>query len=483
MKQPKILKKRLNRYKNIISTYSSIHEYALLKTLDNMKKSDFESLIFSHVYAPVMTEFILNVLFDAKKNGVKRLYFLSRDGFMMYESALYFNSSFNLNLDIRYLELSRFSLRKAEYNIIKKESLEYICAESLEVTFDRIMKRALLSKKEAEKIAEMTDFKGKEKLLLNKRELSLLKDKLRKSALFFKYIYQHSKDEFHTTYAYFKEKGMLECVDYALVDSGWRGSIQKSLERIIKKPLKGYYFGLYELDKRKKEDFKACILDYKSWNNKISDVYNKSVYKCFYIIPQKGRDLYKKATFSICLFESVFSSNEAMTLGYKRFDEKITPQKNIVKNPNGDRIIKNLETLKTYQKYYTSRHKKNLQSPISGLSLNYQNNKKSLVFIEKLLSLHMHIPVYPEVKTMGTYLFCDDVLEHSYKKLALSYETHVIENNDILKRILIKLNLKSGKLISCGWIEGSIVLSTRNPYYHIFNEFIYNIILYTIKGL
>ena len=44
---------------------------------------------FSYVLAPTLLMFVLWVLTEAVKNGKQRLYFLARDGYMMYQVAEY----------------------------------------------------------------------------------------------------------------------------------------------------------------------------------------------------------------------------------------------------------------------------------------------------------------------------------------------------------------------------------------------------------
>ena len=57
-----------------------------------------------------------------------------------------------------------------------------------------------------------------------------LKDRLKKIPLLFHYIDRHSKEAYGTAIGYLTQEGLLEPVSYALVDSGWIGTIQQSIE-------------------------------------------------------------------------------------------------------------------------------------------------------------------------------------------------------------------------------------------------------------
>ena len=81
-----------------------------------------------------------------------------------------------------------------------------------------------------------------------------LKDCLKKIPLLFHYIDSHSKEAYGTAIGYLTQEGLLEPVSYALVDSGWIGTIQQSIEHLLRqkqpdRKLEGYYFGLYEIPK------------------------------------------------------------------------------------------------------------------------------------------------------------------------------------------------------------------------------------------
>ena len=63
--------------------------------------------------------------------------------------------------------------------------------------------------------------------VINYHEVMQLKDRLKKIPLLFHYIDSHSKEAYGTAIGYLTQEGLLEPVSYALVDSGWIGTIQR----------------------------------------------------------------------------------------------------------------------------------------------------------------------------------------------------------------------------------------------------------------
>nr|MDE6606890.1 hypothetical protein [Lachnospiraceae bacterium] len=259
--------------------------------------------VFLYVWAPVLTEYVEWVLEEAVKAGIKRLYFLARDGYMMYLVARKFVEAREIDLDIRYLKISRFAIRNAEYYFAGRTALDTLCAGGIDISFEKIMKRANLTEEEALHIAGLAGHTKDYKAVLNYRQLCRLKKELSEIDQLFFYIKKHAKDCYETTAAYLRQEGLFEETDYALVDSGWVGTLQLSLQRVLEHEKaenvrqRGYYFGLYA----RPEGTDA------------------GQYRAFYF---GEREIRRKVRFSNCLFETVFSAPEGMTCGYRPSDHK-----------------------------------------------------------------------------------------------------------------------------------------------------------------
>jgi predicted HAD superfamily hydrolase len=271
--------------------------------LQSYKKARSEKEIYERVLAPTLYEFVVWVLQEALQSGTKRLYFLARDGYQMYLAARQLCKQYDLDIECRYLKVSRYAVRVPEYHLLGERCLERICVGGIDVTFEKIMQRAALTDKEAEEIAALAGYTENYRKVINYHEVMQLKDRLKKIPLLFHYIDSHSKEAYGTAIGYLTQEGLLEPVPYALVDSGWIGTIQQSIEHLLRqkqpdRKLEGYYFGLYEIPEGER----------------------KENYHSFYFTP--WGEIKRKVHFSNSLFEAVFSAPEGMTLSYRTEGEK-----------------------------------------------------------------------------------------------------------------------------------------------------------------
>ena len=428
--------------------------------------------IFVHVWLPVITEYVEWVLDEAIKSGKKRLYFLARDGYMMYLMAEKIVRERKLEIELKYLKVSRFAIRNAEYFFIGKDALDTLCVGGIDITFEKIMKRANLTEEEGRHIARLTGRTETYKTPLNYRQLRKLKEDLSRIELLFIYIKEHSKTCYETTAAYLRQEGLLEPVSYAIVDSGWVGSLQLSLQRVLAHEasrdirLQGYYFGIYERPKGT----------------------DAEQYKAFYF---GEKDVWKKVRFANCLFETVLSAPEGMTCGYGMMpDEKIlneihsqahvyTAFECDVKNPNAEILGRFSELLSEYVSDYIeaayvesaaniTSAAESLESSVStessvvletlvdNLTVIHKSKKKSVRFVARLLEPMMGNPTMQEAKAFGELLFCDDVLELNLQSVAAMWDEEQLRENRFLYKVLNKLNLKPAGLNESAWPEGSI---------------------------
>lgn len=246
----------------------------------------------------------------------------------------------------------------------------------------------------------------------------------------------------------------METVPYGLVDSGWVGTIQRSLQHLVshalgrEKEMEGFYFGLYELPKEAKRDR----------------------YHGYYINPEKK--IKRKARFSICLFETLFSSPDGMTLGYEKKKDRYFSIESKSKNPNGDVIRQNKKLSDLYAGIYREvSHTKSC------------TGRKKDCFVEKLLTRSMGIPTKLEAQLLGNLLFCDDVLELQMQKVAADWDREEIRKQRFVSKLLIKLNRKTGTLHESGWPEGSITKAGGDIAGNLRQERMYKYFMYIRKAL
>ena len=282
--------------------------YSISEKLVNIPcvAKDCEKLVSFYVMAPVMSMYVAWVLREACAVGKRRLYFLARDGYSMYETARVFCEKLGLPIECRYLYCSRYAWRSAEYHLLKEDSLSYICLGGIDVNFQKLMSRAGLTDSEGKEIAGLMGMCGNYDMPLTYRKLGELRMLLEECKPFMDKMMEKSRCIYPVVTGYLEQEGLLDPVPWALVDSGWTGSMQKSLQHLLdtmgyEEKVEGYYFGMYEYP----------------------EGVDPEVYNCWYFNP--GNGLRRKTYFSNNLFECIFSSPEGMTTGYEKREEIYCP--------------------------------------------------------------------------------------------------------------------------------------------------------------
>lgn len=398
-----------------------------------------------------MTAYVEWVLKEAKASGKKRLYFLARDGWQMYLAAQKLAEARESGIDIRYLRISRYALRIPSYHLMGRTCVEQICLDGMEVTFETVARRAALTAEETNVLSRMLGYEGRRAERLTRTELISLKETLSKTPFFLNCVDVHSRKAYGETMRYLAQEGLLEDVSYALVDSGWTGTMQQTLSLLLsqKKPgihLCGYYFGLYELPEKVHEGYHA-----------------------FYFSPVSG--LKRKAYFSNCLFECVFSEPVGMTTGYVRRGGGTLPVTGGKQNPNEIRLTQNAAALQCYVRAYCAEIKR-IQA--------FDANKTS--FVEETLTRFMGKPVRKEAECFGSYLFSDDVLEECLKCVGAPLSKKELRSQNFVRRMASKLGMTGEKTAERGWIEGSVVSGGRQVRRYLWHVRCYKYFVYIRKS-
>ena len=251
------------------------------------------------VLAPVMVEYVKWILSRAQQLGIQRIYFLARDGWPMYRSACILSENRHPHIECRYLECSRYALRLPSFAIRKKESLDQIFLDGIDVTLRKILARAAISGQEAVRAAQAAGASCDLDVILSRREIQRLKPLFFHCPLFWQLVEYHAAKALPAACGYLRQEGLFEDVRWAVADSGWTGSLQETLETLLRaegyqREFCGFYFGLYQLPRDAKE----------------------SGYHAYYF-DVRGK-IRRKARFSNSLFECVFSAPQGMTEGYRK---------------------------------------------------------------------------------------------------------------------------------------------------------------------
>lgn len=422
---------RLKEYINILEKYPTALHITDIYQKSYGFQSETEELYVA-ACAPTAVCFVKWVLQEAFQKGLKRLYFLARDGYPFYVTARHLCQTWKLDIDCRYLSVSRYAMRVPEYHLMGRDCLDRICIGGIDVTFEKIMKRAALTEEEAVHVAELVGCKERYQDILNYQEIQNIKQKLLSVDCLFEYINRHSKEAYENAIGYLTQEGLLEDVAYGIVDSGWVGTLQQSMQRLLRTRkatlnLNGFYFGLYELPGEAE----------------------RGLYHAYFFEPYKG--LRRKVHFSNCLFEAIFSATEGMTLYYKKVQaekQRYVPLLDSLQNRNWVQLAQNTEVLEKYVQVYTSVER------MFTVSV-----RKELKLVQELLGLFMAKPSMLEIQTYGNQIFSDDVLEHDMKSVAARLSDEDIKNQWLFRKLLIIFGIRKSVLRESAWLEASVVLN------------------------
>lgn len=437
---------RQKKYMEIIEKENTVFEAAGNKVGNQLEKT------VKNVLGPAINSFIIWVLQESRKNGVQRLYFLARDGYLMYQCARIYCEKQKLPIECRYLSCSRYSVRIPLFHMDMEEALEYVCRGGIDVTLDKILERAGLTCQEKEHTLALLSGSEKRRQVLPYAELPKIKESLRNCRYFMDCMYQHSTETYPVFKEYLKQEGLLKGKRSALVDSGWVGSMQKTLNAILerlgkKEKLTGYYWGLYELPRGvKRED-----------------------YFCYYFSPEKG--LKEKVYFSNCLFETIFSAPHGMTVGYEKSGGQIFPRYGEIDEQRQGFMIR----LSGYIREYTEKVAQSVTDLYQIDAVRYRK------MVKELLRLFMGYPTASEAELFGSLEFSDDVLDNSRQQVAVKMTEREIRGNHVWNKALTMLGIRKGYIKESAWLEGTIARLGKRENYHWFMYRMYKYLLYMRK--
>ena len=254
-----------------------------------------------NILAPMYLLYTKWVLEKARKENIKRLYFVARDGYLYYKIALQIQSVFNeYGIELKYLYGSRQAWYYPAIEDLSEFELSWILRVDLNFcSVKTIFARIQLNPKEFKSIIEAQGFPES----IWNRNLTTI-ERISLGQCFFKHdikkkILHKTHHAFQNTVGYFNQEGLFERIKYAIVDIGWSGRSQYALSRIIDKSghrpehgIRGFYFGLYRKRKIYKNDkIEAFIFD-------------------------GSLSLMQSRISNIMLYEVFSASSDARTIGY-----------------------------------------------------------------------------------------------------------------------------------------------------------------------
>lgn len=385
---------------------------------------------------PVIYEYVSWILNEAQRRGLKRLYFLARDGYLLREVAIRICKACDLDIDCRYLYCSRRSLRTPSYHLIGDEAYDLIFCFGYYVTPRSILQRVGLSESEQNNILNQAGIASD--IPLSHSEFDAFKDYLKNNRDFTNHIVEISKVEYPLAISYFEQNGLFENDYVAIVDSGWTGSMQRSLRQLMRSAgycgkFWGFYFGMYS---EKKED-------------------DDGEYLTYYFSSKNG--LKNKLMFNNNLFECMLSAPHPMTVKYICCDGIMEP---IFAEENGEEMNHLIRLQIDGVLQYTDNMCQRKQAPFDLR----ESNKRCY----RLLKRSMIHPRVQEAELYSAFMFCDDITEGYHISMADKGMRKLLSNYLLIPRIFRKLfKLKKKKTQNLLWVYGVIAFcpAVLRPWY------------------
>ncbi len=466
---------RILEYEKNLRHCPMLYEAARQTGVEPGGANELLSVECDYVISPALHGYVLWVLRQALSHGIKRLYFLARDGYLMYRAAEKFREGLGLPVECRYLYCSRYAVRIPMFHMDTEEALEYICRGGIDVTLTKVLNRAGLLEQEQERICgELKSTSFGQKLIGEQKEdseavnfggitipyamLEKLRDALRDNVYFMECMERHSEEALPALEGYFQQEGMTDDIPMAVVDSGWTGSMQKVMNRLLKSLgkqahlLSGYYWGLYELP---------------------ADV-DPGEYHCYYFTPDTH--IREKVYFSNNLFEEIYSAPHGITLGYERQGEKFVPVTQEADETHRAFIDEIAERVGMYTDRMLEILRRNVES---SDKLPACENDREVILAQ--FSLFMGDPTSEEAELFGRLSFSDDVLEYGGQLAAAMTEEELAENH-AARKIRSLLGTSDEPLTESAWYEASAVINGHRVRRHIRGYKRYKYLLYRNKA-
>ena len=334
--------------------------------------------------APAVGAFSQWVLGRALKDGVRRLYFLSRDGWHFYHMAQRLCRAWSLPVECRYLYGSRYAWRLPLYHTDHRRALSQLESGRTPPTAEGVLRQAGLSPEERAGVLGELAVSGNS--ILSPGERRALFQKLKACPRFLFLMDRNSRQALPGLAGYLRQEGLLEGVPWALVDSGWMGSTQETLAQALAllgaaQGPRGYYWGLYQAPQLGR-------------------------WACYSFSP--GRELKRQAGFCPGFFEAALAAPQGMALGYEERRGRFIPR--LGDPPHGGTFSRELEKL------FADYGEKLLQE---GAPRNLLGRAAAeLPRVSSLLEQLMTCPTRQEASAFGALPFWDSPLEGKAGPLA-----------------------------------------------------------------
>ncbi len=255
----------LNRYEEILESFTWATEglasamagaSRLTRLTVKASSPEQEALrdVAAGVAAPLVVGFTLWVLRRAKELGLKRLYFVSRDGQLLLEIARRLIKKLDFSCELRYLYGSRQAWMLPSVTSVDEEHLKGIFIGNLTLDMDVISVRLALARlcvtpeeiKDSLLAIRLTEQDWERDLSADERQA--LTQRVLDDKRIHEVVLQKSDEKRQVMIKYLKQEGLLDSTPFGLVDLGTGATLHYALSEVLAvaggKLDKSFYLGL-----------------------------------------------------------------------------------------------------------------------------------------------------------------------------------------------------------------------------------------------
>lgn len=228
--------------------YSHKHEIELWTGLSRLTRlqgarsesADMAVDFIGSIYIP----FVFWIMKESQKMGIKRLFFLGRDGHIFFEIAKQINSKYP-ELEVAYIKISRKAIYSGMFFDGSAEEFNATLGNSCDQKISDLLNQVGFDYEDLSEIIKQK-YPANYRLFDKNRD-SFLKDLLENDAVKFA---ENSKKHRALLLEYLKQENVLNGERVAFVDLGWYGSCRCNLNYILRKEGYGtvptFYWGVYD---------------------------------------------------------------------------------------------------------------------------------------------------------------------------------------------------------------------------------------------
>lgn len=359
------------------------------------------------VLAPCLTEYVRWVLEEAERRGITTLFFLARDGYVLMKIAQRLQRGRSHGINLRYLYCSRASLRMPSYHLIGEEAYSLLFLGGYHVTLRTLLERGGIPERIVPSVLKEAGYFRPVDLdrELSRPELAEAAARLRSSGVYCDTVMENSRKQYGPAMAYLRQEGLTGEGHIGIVDSGWTGSMQRSLGMLLRSDgwngqITGFYFGMYASPRESSDG------EYLTW----------------YF--SHNTNVRNKILFCNNLFECMLSAPHGMTTGYELKDGTATPV--LLPGPGEEQ----LQLIRRQLQGVEDGVEDTLRQPVS--------HRECVRRLQKLMAR----PSRTQADAYGAFAFSDEVTDAGRQPLADAGQTAALEEYAFSKRLLRRMRGK-----------------------------------------